>query len=116
MSLFERMMTDCVRLERAIGDDGEGGRSTAWKEGDPFRAAITFSNSVETRKAEKDSAKSLYTVTVPVDVILKHHDVFKRCSDGKVFRAISDGDDSKPPAVASFQFRQFSAEEWELIN
>lgn len=116
MSLFECMMTDCVRLEKTTNDDSEGGRSARWAEGTPFRAAIVFNNSMEARRAEKDGVKSLYTVTVPMDVILKYHDVFKRCSDGKIFRATSDGDDTKTPAVASFQFRQLNAEEWRLTE
>lgn len=116
MSLFECMMTDCVRLVAKETPDAEGGRSTQWSEGKPFRAAIVFNNSMEARRAEKDGVKSLYTVTVPPDVILKHHEAFKRLSDGKIFRATSDGDDTKTPVVASFQFRQFNAEEWRLTE
>lgn len=116
MSLFERMMTDCVRLVLATTEDGEGGRSTTWNQGAAFRAAIVFDNSMEARRADKDGVKSLYTVTVPADVSFNYHDVFKRVSDGKIFRATSDGDDIVAPPMASFKFRQFSAEEWRLTE
>lgn len=116
MTLFERMMTDCVQLEPVTEVDGEGGQSTTWNQGAAFRAAIVFNNSMEARRADKDGVKSLYTVTVPADVSFNYHDVFKRGSDGKVFRATSDGDDIVAPPMASFQFRQFSAEEWRLIE
>lgn len=116
MTLFERMMTDCVRLVPANTEDGEGGRSTIWNQGAAFRADIVFNNSTEARRADKDGVKSLYTVTVPADVSFNYHDVFKRVSDGKIFRATSDGDDIMAPSMASFHFRQFSAEEWRLIE
>ena len=114
MSLLSEAMTDCVFLNKSKVSDGEGGFVVEWTEGANFKAAIVFDSSMEARVAEKSGVTSLYTVSVPKDTPMKYHDVFKRLSDGKVFRATSDGDDKKTPQTASFQIFQFTAEEFEL--
>ena len=114
MSLLSEAMTSCVFLDKSKVPDGEGGYTVKWTEGAQFEAAIVFDSSVEARVAEKSGVTSLYTVSVSKDTPMKYHDVFKRLSDGKVFRATSDGDDKKTPQTASFQISQFTAEEFEL--
>ena len=114
MSLIDEAMTPCVMIDRTTQPDGEGGTVTNWIEGAAFNAAITFDNSIEAKSAAVQGVTSLYTVTVPKRVKLEYHDVFKRLSDGKIFRVTSDGDDKITPERASFQFAQVSAEEWAL--
>ena len=112
MSLLDQSMYDVVFLEKVLEPDGEGGFRTSYNEGEPFRAAITFDTSIQARIAEKQGVKSLYTVTTRKGVVLEYHDVFKRLSDGKIFRVTSDGDDKFTPASASLDMRQVTAEEW----
>lgn len=114
MSLLESAMTDVVLLDKTTEPDGEGGFISSWKEGAPFKAAITFDSSLQARIAEKQGVTSLYTVTVKKNVMLEYHDVFKRLSDGKVFRVTSDGDDKYTPESASLDMRQVTAEEWVI--
>lgn len=114
MSLIRDFAADCVMLERQRVPDGEGGFTTEWVEGEAFGAAISFNNSMEARVAEKQGVTSLYTVTTEKSRVLKFHDVFKRLTDGKVFRVTSDGDDVLTPPRATFQFSQATAEEWRL--
>ena len=114
MSLIDEAMTPCVMVDRTTQPDGEGGIITTWVEGATFNAAITFDNSIEAKAAAVQGVTSLYTVTVPKRVKLEYHAVFKRLSDGKIFRVTSDGDDKITPERASFQFAQVSAEEWVL--
>lgn len=114
MSLLESAMTDVVLLDKTTEPDGEGGFISSWKEGAPFKAAITFDSSLQARIAEKQGVTSLYTVTVKKNVTLEYHDVFKRLSDGKVFRVTSDGDDKYTPESASLDMRQVTAEEWVI--
>ena len=76
-----------------------------------FKAAITFDTSIEARSAEKSGVSSLYTVTVPQGLQLEYHDVFKRKSDGKIFRVTSDGDDKATPKFSALDMRQVTAEE-----
>jgi hypothetical protein len=46
-------------------------------------------------------------------MVLQYHDVFRRLSDGKIFRVTSDGDDKFTPDTATLNMRQVTAEEWE---
>lgn len=114
MSLIDEAMTPCVMIDRTTLPDGEGGIIATWVEGATFNAAITFDNSIEAQTAAVQGVTSLYTVTTPKTVMLQYHDVFKRLSDGKVFRVTSDGDDKVTPERASFQFAQVTAEEYVL--
>ena len=114
MTLYERMMCDCVRLIPSTEDDDEGGRSITWSEGERIKAAIVRDTSQELRVADKDTAKALYTVTTPSDTVLNYHDVIKRMSDGAVFRATSNSNPAPQPAT--FSFNQCSAEEWRPIE
>lgn len=112
MSLLDQAMSDVVFLEKTKTPDGEGGFINEWREGEAFKAAITFDTSIQARTAAQQGVKSLYTVTTRKSVLLEYHDVFKRLSDGKIFRVTSDGDDKKTPASASLNMRQVTAEEW----
>ena len=92
--------------------DGQGGVVTSWTDGDTFNAAIVKNNSAVERVAEKQGVTASYTITTPSTVNLKFHDIFKRNSDNKTFRVISNTLDSSPPKVATFSFNQVNAEEW----
>lgn len=114
MNLIEEFKTPCVMLEKTRVPDGEGGFITSWAEGAEFNAAVVFDSSLEARTAEQQGVSSLYTVTTAKNAKLEYHDVFKRLSDGKIFRVTSDGDDKQTPERATFQFAQVTAEEWAL--
>ena len=114
MSLIDAFKGPCAVMDKAKVPDGEGGFTTAWQEGAEFEAAIVKDTSLEARIAEKDGLTNTYTVTASANAPLEFHDVFKRKSDGQVFRVTSNGDDRRTPPVASFEFEQVSAEEWEL--
>lgn len=114
MSLLTQAMEDVVMLEKKRVSDGEGGFITEWTEGVQFQAAITFDSSMQSRIAEKQGVSSRYTITTNKSAKLEFHDVIKRLRDGKIFRVTSDGDDKQTPDVASFQFLQVTAEEWNI--
>ena len=113
MSLIHEAMTDCVHLKPTKAPDKDGGTDTRWEDGDKFLAAIVFDGSSEREKAEKAGTAKRYTVTVPKTVKICYHDVFRREKDGRVFRAVSDSEKTTPKR-ATFQFSQFTAEEWRL--
>ena len=114
MSLLSQAMEDVVLMEMKRVPDGEGGYVVDFAENAHFMAAITFDSSMEARVAEKSGVTSVYTVTLRQDVPIGYHDVFKRLSDGKIFRVTSDGGDKKTPPSASFQVHQVTAEEWSI--
>lgn len=116
MSLLSEAMTSCVLLDKITEADGYGGYVISWKNGAEFSAAIVLDSSMQARIAEKQGVSALYTITTKKALNLQYHDVFRRVSDGKIFRVTSDGDDKKTPASASLNMRQVTAEEWELTD
>lgn len=114
MSLLSEAMEACVMLNKQTASDGYGGYVSNWTDGAEFDAAITFDTSMEARTAEKQGVTSMYTVTTRKAMTLEYHDVFRRVSDGKIFRVTSDGDDKFTPASSSLNMRQVTAEEWSL--
>lgn len=112
--LINDFVTQCVLVEKVRVPDGEGGWIPMWQDGMKFDAAITHDTTLQAKVAESDGMKSTYTVTTERNTVLDYHDVFRRLSDGQVFRVTSDGTDVVTPDRASFQFSQVSAEEWEI--
>lgn len=114
MSLLQEAFTKCEFLDKTHIPDGYGGQTTSWVTGSTFDAAIVLDSSMQAKIAEKQGVTGLYTVTTLKALTLEYHDVFRRKSDGKIFRVTSDGDDKKTPASAGLNMRQVSAEEWKL--
>lgn len=116
MSLYTDMLEPCVMLDKTTAPDGYGGYYAEWKEGAPFEAACVYDTSIEARMADKQGVTSLYTVHTRKSMNLQYHMVFRRLSDGKIFRVTSDGDDKKDPPRSTINMRVVTAEEWVLPN
>lgn len=117
MMLLTDSMVDVVMLTPRRVADGEGGFLVqGWEDGVRFRAAITLDTSTQARIAEHQGVTNTYTVTTPKNAVLHFHDVFRRVSDGKIFRVTSDGTDKHTPQMSTFQVSQVTAEEWKLSS
>lgn len=116
MSLLSEAMEPFVMMDKTTVADDYGSFTRIWTEGAEFNAAAVKDNSMQARIAGVQGVTALYTVTTPKSVHLEYHDVFKRKSDGKIFRATSDGDDKATPVSAALDMRQVTAEEWTLTN
>lgn len=116
MSLLLEAMEECVMMDKKTVPDGYGGFTSQYVEGSPFQAAIAFNSSMEARLAQRQGVTSVYTVTTSRAVNLSYHDIFRRESDGKIFRVTSDGEDQYTPQSAGLDMRNVSAEEWRLGN
>lgn len=102
-----------VILNGSIENDGEGGFITVWSEGAHFNAAVMPDNSPEMKIAQAQGVKGIYTVTTDKPIRLPWHTVFRRVSDGQVFR-ITSKDETAAPRTSTIQTRIATAEEWEL--
>lgn len=111
--LWETFFQNCTLQTKTTTSDGQGGVTTAWGDGNTFKAAIVKNTTVFDRVAEKQGAKASYTITTPITTTLKFHDIFKRNQDNKKFIVTSDSTDSQPPEWATFKFHQVTAEEWK---
>lgn len=115
MSLLDNFLQEkCVLLEKKRTPDGAGGWLVEWADGAEFNAAVVLDTSMQSRIAEKEGVTSVYTVTTRRSTPLSFHDVFKRLSDGAIFRATSDGAEKQSPSVGSLDMCQVTAEKWEL--
>jgi len=114
MSLIDDFKVTCTLLEKTRVPDGEGGWTVAWRDGMQFEAAIVHNTTIDARVAEKEGMTSTFTVTTEKNMGLDFHDVFRRETDGDIFRVTSDSQDVQTPSRASFQFAQVSAEKWSL--
>lgn len=110
--LVESMYVDCIKITESSVSDGQGGFVTEYVDGALFSAAINLDESIATAIANKDGVKAVYTVTTPINAVLKFGDIIKRVEDGKVFRVV--GKENKTPKISSFQFNTVKVEEWEL--
>ena len=116
MSLLEEAMTECVLLNKATENDGYGGYITSWTEGATFNAAIVLDTSMQAKIGQQMGVTGMYTVTIRKELNLDFHEVFRRLSDGQIFRVTTRGTDKKTPQSAQLNMRQVSAEEWSLPN
>ena len=114
MSLLSEAMENCTMIDRLTVADGYGGSTYKWQDGAPFKAAVVFNSSLQAQTGGVADITSFYTVTTEKNVTLGFHDVFRRESDGKVFRVTSDGADKKTPNSATLNMRQVNAEEYTL--
>ena len=116
MSLLTDAMESFVLMDKTSVPDGYGGITRSWKDGAAFKAAAVLDTSIQARVGAVQGVTSLYTITTPRAVHLEYHDVFRRLSDGKIFRATSDGDDKHTPVSTDLDMRQVSAEEFKLTE
>nr|DAQ11669.1 MAG TPA: head closure knob [Caudoviricetes sp.] len=115
MSLLDNFLKDaCVLMEKKRTPDGASGWIVEWAEGAAFDAAIILDTSMQSRIAEKEGVTNVYTVTTRRSTPLSFHDVFKRLSDGTIFRATSNGADKQSPDFGTLDMCQVTAERWEL--
>lgn len=112
MSLLSEAMEQCTMIDHVTVADGYGGTIKRWQDGAEFLAAIAYNDSTEGAVARVAGVTDLYRVTTGRGVVLQYHDVFRRESDGKIFRVKTDGDDNATPRSAALNMRVVRAEEW----
>ena len=114
MSLLLDGFEKCAMLTKTgKRPDGEGGFIYYWELGEEFTAAFDFQASMQAKVAEKQGVTGLWNILVKRETRLEFHNVFKRLSDGQVFRVTSK-DDKATPKSAGLDLRLISAEEWTL--
>ena len=113
MLLFD-MMEDCKIMNRVRTDDVYGSYTETWSEGATFKAAISKNTTTEMQIAEKQGISEAFTVVVNKGFSLDYHDVFKRVSDGAIFRVTSRTVDSEAHPASTIKIAKVTAERWVL--
>lgn len=109
------MKEEYVLMEQVPEDDHLGGFELVWTEGMHFNAVIRKDWTIEHDTiAHQRIVKEPFTVVVDRGTNLKYHDVFKRLSDGAVFRMASNIQDGEAPDRSTVLIAKATAERWEL--
>lgn len=111
--LLNEMSDTCVFLNRVVVSDGYGGTKTTWAEGAEFKALILQNTSVEATVAGAQLSTSFYGIKTNRNVHFEYHDVFRRVSDGAIFR-ITDEHQNQTPGSSDIDMQLVAAEEWSL--
>lgn len=116
MNLLDSMMEKCVLLNHIRTDDAYGSTVDTWTDGSQFDAAIIKNSTTEATIAEKQGITEIFTVVTKKSFLLDYHDVFRRVSDGLIFRVTSMAKDSEAPEASSVKIAKVTAEKWVLPN
>lgn len=116
MTLIESMMSPCTRLVRVATPDDYLGHRTRWEDGETFQAAVLKGKQPPVLEAERPDAAEEYTVVTYTSTALSFDDVFRRQSDGAVFRVTGYSRDAAPPPMSTVQICKVPAERWDLIE
>lgn len=113
MSLLDETRETFVMLNKTTVKDGYGSFDTIWSEGAEFTATIVYNGGLEAQRASIEGVVGLYTVFIPRGTPLEYHSVFKRVSDGMIFR-ITEDDMQPTPRSSALDLAIMKAEEWSL--
>ena len=116
MSLLDSMMERCILLNHVRTDDAYGSYVDTWTDGASFDATIIKNSTTEAIIAEKQGITEIFTVVTKKSFLLDYHDVFRRESDGQIFRVTSIGKDSEAPDASTVKIAKVTAEKWVLPN
>jgi len=114
LSLLDSMMEKCCILNHIREDDPYGSTVDYWSDGASFDATIIKNSSTEAVIAEKQGVTETFTVVTRKSFLLEYHDVFRRLSDGQIFRVTSNAKDSEAPEASTVKITKVTAEKWVL--
>lgn len=112
--LLDSMMEKCRIMNHVREDDPYGSSVDRWPEGASFDATIIKNSTTEATIAEKQGIDEIFTVVVKKSFPLDYHDVFKRLSDGQIFRVTSMTRDSEAPEASTVKIAKVTAEKWVI--
>lgn len=116
LNLLDSMMEKCVYLNHTRTDDAYGSSVDAWTDGSQFDAVIIKNSSTEATIAERQGVTEIFTVVTRKSFLLDYHDVFRRISDGQIFRVTGIAKDSEAPEASTVKIAKVTAEKWVLPN
>lgn len=114
LNLLTGMMEPYVMMDKRSVEDGVGSFNLVWVEGAAFQAFVKKDDPKDVVIAEKQEVREILVVIVFRNTPLEYHDVFKRVSDGAVFRVTSRTLDDAAPDAASTRIAKANCERWEL--
>lgn len=116
MSLLDSMAEECRIMNHIREDDDVGSSIDYWTEGSRFMATIVKDSTTQATIAERQGISEIFTVIVKSSMALDYHDVFRRVSDGQIFRVTGTTLDNQAPQASTVRIAKVTAERWALPN
>lgn len=113
LSLLKQIMEDCQLYDKTTVRSETGGYKYVWTPGVEFKAAIEQASTQEQMLAEQKGLSEAFTVVTERGLALDYHDVFKRKSDGAIFRVTSKSQASHP--ASTIKISRVDAERLETM-
>jgi len=114
MSLLNEFSQTFVMMEKTRTADGEGGFVNNWQQGVQFTMPQAHESTIQAQVAEKAGTASTYYFLPDKSMSFDYHDVFKRVSDGQIFRVTSPSGEEVTPAMSALNRTKITAEKWVL--
>ena len=114
--LLQSKLEKCAFMTKSVALDTRGGYKVTWTQSEAqFDAIITEDTTVDAVVAGLEHATTFYGVKIDVNVPLEFLDVFKRLSDGKLFKVRAlEGMDA--PNISAMGMKMRSAEEFTAVE
>lgn len=117
MSLLDAFSEEFAFMEKHRIKDGAGGFLVVWEQSEEtFRMPQRHETTIQARQAEQEGTASTYAFLPEKGMIFEYHDVFKRLSDGQIFRVTSPSMEDVTPYESSLNKTLIFAEKWELTK
>lgn len=113
--LIQAEKTKCVFMNKQVNPDGYGGFRTDYVEGAEFEAIITEDSSLDAQIGSAQIATSFFGLLTSKDVPLGFRTIFKRISDGQIFR-VKEKDGHSTPPTSPLDMIHREIEEYILPN
>lgn len=114
LNLLDSMAEECRIMNHIREDDDVGSSVDYWAEGSKFSATIVKNSTTEAVIAEREGITEIFTVVTRKGFRLDFHDVFKRLSDGQIFRVTGTNRDNEAPDASTVKIAKVTAEKWVL--
>lgn len=111
---IEDFYEEFVFVEKRKKPDGMGGVLNEYVESVPFKAGVNTNLSMETRIAEQQGVKSVYTITTNKDCVLEYGDIIKRKRGNSYYKITSNGQDKISPDFLKMDIIQVTAENFTI--
>lgn len=103
---------DIFFLNKISNSDGLGGIEFIYMEGAKFKGVITIESNTETRIAEQQGLKSIYTLSTSKGIQIDFGDLIK--SEDKVYKVVSVKNELQTPHFSNLDLQQYELERYQI--
>lgn len=103
---------DITFLNKISQSDGLGGIEFVYIDGVSFKGVITRESNIQTRIAEREGLKAIYTLSTSKNIQIDFGDLIK--CENKVYKVVSIKNELQTPSFSSLDLQQYELEKYEI--